>query len=140
MFRLSPDDRISAWASLRAQLEDCEDPFQKVQDFWKAAPYVPYNHHVDRYNQTSWPTPWEIIVENRYDDFTKALMMAYSLKFTNRFKNSVIQIRSLLDSSTRQCYNIICVDEEWVLNYSDDHPVAIDSISNSFSIENIMDV
>jgi hypothetical protein len=43
MFKLNVDDRLSSWALLRAQLENCEDPFQRVIDFWLDAPFIPYN-------------------------------------------------------------------------------------------------
>lgn len=137
MFKLSPDDRISSWAMLRTQLENCEDPFQTVINFWRDAPYVPYNRSVDQYNQQSWPTPWEIIIENQYDDFTRALMMGYSIKFTNRFKDSVIMIRTLIDTDKKSCYNIVSIDEEWVLNFKDDEPILLKNIPDSFSVENI---
>jgi len=138
MFRLSPDDRISSWANLRAQLENCEDPLQMVVDFWSDAPYIPYNHHVDQYNRPSWPTPWEIIVENKYDDFTRALMIGHSLKFTERFKNSVIKIHCLVDKSVSACYNVVDVGGEWVLNYKDNEPVPSENIPDSFLVENIV--
>ena len=140
MFKLNVDDRLSSWASLRAQLETCEDPFQTVIDFWRDAPFVPYNRHIDPFNRSSWPTPWEIIVENQYDDFTKALMMAYSLKFTQRYKDTNIEVRSLLDKSKSTYYNIVCVDAVWAVNYIDNSAVLVEIIPDSFFIENIIEV
>jgi hypothetical protein len=137
MFTLSPDDRISCWVNLRTQLETCEKPFQDIIDFWHNAPYVPYNRSVDQYNQRSWPTPWEIINKNQYDDFTKALMIGYTIKFTNRFKNSVINIQTLIDTDRKSCYNIVSIDEEWVLNFKDNEPVLLKDIPDSFLVENI---
>jgi hypothetical protein len=137
MFKLPPDDRISSWVSLRTQLETSDNPFQTVVDFWRDAPYVPYNRSVDQYNQKSWPTPWEMIDDNRYDDFTRALMIGYTIKFTNRFKNSVINIRTLIDTDKKSCYNIVSIDEEWVLNFKDNEPVLLKDIPDSFLVENI---
>jgi len=101
---------------------------------------VPYNHRVDPYNPKSWPTPWEIILENKYDDFTRALMMAYSLKFTNKFNKSVIYVKTLVDSAQNRSYNIVCIDETWAINYNDNIPVTMDSIPDSFLVENIIEV
>lgn len=140
MFNKSIDDRLSSWAAHRAHLETCLNPFQEVVDFWRPAPFVPYNNKVDPYHQRSWPSPWEIIVENKYDDFTRALLMAYSLKYTNRFAESVIQIRSVIDKNKSAYYNIVCVDDEWAINYNDNCPVALNSIPDSFSIENLIEV
>jgi hypothetical protein len=138
MFKLALDDRLSSWVDLRTRLEICEDPFQTVIDFWNNAPYIPYNKSIDQYNQKSWPTPWEIITENVYDDFTRALMIGYTLKFTNRFKNSVINLQTLIDKDKKTCYNIISIDEEWALNFKDDETILLKTIPDSFLVENIM--
>lgn len=140
MFKLSSDDRISSWVNLRTQLETCNSPFQTVIDFWRDTPYVPYNRSVDQYNPKSWPTPWEIIDENQYDDFTKALMIGYTIKFTNRFKNSVIIVRTLIDKDKKTCYNVVSIDEEWVLNFKDNEPMLFKNIPDSFSVENIIEL
>lgn len=138
MFKLPPDDRISSWVMLRTQLEKCEDPFQTVIDFWRDAPYVHYNQSVDQYNPKSWPSPWEIIVQNRYDEFTRALMIGYSIKFTKRFSQSVISIRTLIDTDKKSCYNVVSIDEEWALNFKDDEPILLKNIPESFLMENII--
>jgi hypothetical protein len=140
MFKLNADDRISSWAEFRTQLETCDNPIQHVIDFWHNAPYVPYNHHVDQFNRKSWPTPWEIIVENQYDDFTRALMIAYSLKYTDKFKNSVIELRSLVDNTKNAYYNIVCVEDLWAINYKDNEPILIKDIPESFLVENIIEL
>ena len=140
MFNKSIDDRLSSWAAHRAQLETCLDPFQEVIDFWRGAPFIPYNNKVDPHHQRSWPSPWEIIVDNKYDDFTRALLMAYSLKYTNRFKESVIHIRSIIDKNKSAYYNIVCVDDEWAINYNDNCPVSLNSIPDSFLVENLIEV
>lgn len=140
MFKLNVDDRLSSWARLRSQLETAEDPFQLVIEFWRAAPFVPYNKNIDPFNQPSWPSPWEIIVENKYDDFTKAIMMAYSLKFTQRFNNNVIQVCMLVDNAKNIHYNIIYVGDDWVINYNDNRVVSRKEIPDSFSMENIVEV
>jgi hypothetical protein len=140
MFEQSYDDRVSTWAHLRAQVENNHDPLNLVADFWRSAPYIPYNHKVDPYNQKSWPTPWEMILDNKYDDFTRALMMAYSLKFTNKFNKSVIYLKTLVDSAQNRTYNIVCVDDVWAINYNDNGPVTLDSIPDSFLVENVIEV
>ena len=140
MFKLNVDDRLSSWASLRAQLETCEDPFQRVIEFWREAPFIPYNRHIDPYNQRAWPSPWEIIVENQYDDFTKALMMAYSIKFTQRYRNSAIELRTYIDKTKNANYNIICVDETWAINYNDNEAVLLKDLPESFLIENLIEL
>jgi hypothetical protein len=140
MFDLAVDDRLSAWANLRHLINGSEDPLRLVWDFWKVAPFVPYNNRVDPYYQQSWPTPWEIIVDNRYDDFTKALMIGWSLKMTDRFSTSRIEIRTMVDKINNRTYNIISIDDNWVINYNDNGPVLLENIPDSFLLENVMEL
>jgi len=137
MFSQSPEERLTDWKSFRDSLELSNDPLLDVINFWKSAPYVPYNHHVDPFNQRSWPTPWEIIIHNKYDDFTKALMIAWSLKYTKRFGKSDIQVRSMVDITRNTPYNIVSVDNKWILNYLDT-PVEAGSVIDNFRVENLV--
>ena len=140
MFDKSIDDRLSFWSAHRTELEDSSDPLNDVWEFWKSAPYIPYNRNIDPFNQRSWPTPWDIIVENKYDDFTKSLMIAWSLRYTTRFKNSKIEIKTLVDKKKNCYYNVVCVDDSWVINYNDNGPTSIEDLPDSFYLENLIEV
>ena len=140
MFNQSIDDRLSSWAQLRRQAEQSTSPIDDIWEFWKQAPYIPYNNKVDPYHQQSWPSPWEIIVENKYDDFTKALMIAWTIKLTDKFTNSSIEVKSLVDKSKSKQYNIVCVDDIWVINYSDNGPVPASELPDSFLLENLIEL
>lgn len=140
MFKQSPDDRLSSWAQHRAQLDQCDNPYAATWEFWKSAPFVPYNPEVDPFYPHGWPTPWEIIVENRYDDFTKALMIGYSLKWTKRFENTPIEIRTVVDSAKNMSYNIVCVDNRWAINYADTGPIEMKNWPDNFLVENLVEL
>jgi hypothetical protein len=139
MFKQDVDDRLSSWAKFRHQLEDSPIPYQDVWEFWKSAPFIPFNHKIDPYHQRSWPSPWEIIVENKYDDFTKALMIGYSLKLTKRFENDKIELQTLVDRAKSTYYNVICI-REMVINYSDFGPVERIKVPDYFFIENLVEL
>jgi hypothetical protein len=140
MFKESVDDRLSSWAQHRVNIETSSNPLEDVWNFWKDAPYIPYNNKVDPYHSRSWPTPWEIIIENKYDDFTKAIMIGKTLKFTQRFKDSAIQIRTYVDNSRNIMYNVVMIDELWVINYNDNGPVPVKDLPASFSLENLVEL
>jgi hypothetical protein len=140
MFDLPIEERLSAWVKLRNQIETAQDPYKLVSEFWYSSPFTPYNKMVNPHNTKSWPTPWEIVVENQYDDFTKALMMAYSFKFTKKFADTLIDIRICLDKQKNAYYNIVCIDNEIVLNYHDFEEASWDSLPGSFLVENIVEV
>ena len=138
MFRQSPDERLSTWKEFRNGLETSVDPLLDVINFWAGAPYIPYNHNVDPYNRNSWPSPWEIIVQNRYDDFTKALMIGYTIKYTDKFGNTDIAIKTLVDNSQKSVYNIVVVDDKWVLNYQENTLVEACDVPEEFRLENLV--
>lgn len=138
MFLKSPEERLSIWKNFRDSVEVSLDPLLAVMEFWHKAPYVPYNNQIDPFNQPACPTPWEIIIHNRYDDFTKALMIAWTLKYTARFGKSNIQVRSIVDNIQNLQYNVVCIDDKWILNYKENVPVTVENIPDGFNIENIV--
>ena len=138
MFSKSPEERLSIWKNFRDSIEVSLDPLLEVMEFWHNAPYVPYNNQIDPFNQHAWPTPWEIIIHNKYDDFTKSLMIAWSLKYTDRFGKSNIQVRSIVDNVQNLQYNVVCIDDKWILNYKENVPVTVENIPDGFNIENIV--
>ena len=140
MFDQSSDKRLSLWAELRGSLSRLEDPLQAVCDFWKDAPFVPYNKNIDPRDRSSWPTPWEIVVANQYDDFTKALMIGWTLKYSKLYENSEIIIKTFIDTNKKIMYNVVCVDNSWVINYVDNSPVLIENLPDSFLLENIIEL
>lgn len=140
MFQKSIDDRLSEWADFRKRLASSTTPFEDVWEFWKQAPYIPYNNAIDPFNQKSWPTPWDIIVQNKYDDFTKAVMIAWTLRLSEPFKNAKIEIKTLVNDRKTCYYNIVCVDDSVAINYSDNGPVSCESIPDSVFIENIVEL
>jgi hypothetical protein len=140
MFNQSVDQRLTEWINHRQNLDASKDPLQEVWDFWHQAPFIPHNKKVDPFFQRSWPSPWEIIEENRYDDFTKALMIGWTLKLTKKFKDSKIELRTLVDTVHPREYNLIYIDDEWVLNYSDEGPVPAPEINGQFRLENLVEV
>jgi hypothetical protein len=140
MFELEVDDRLAAWADMRKHLDLSPDPLQEVVDFWSDIPFTPHNHEIDPYYQDSWPTPWDIIVANRYDDFTRAIMIGYTLLLTERYKNSSVQIKTLVDSSFKRLYNVVYVDDTWALNYDDNKVVTSNNIPSLYSLENLVEL
>ena len=140
MFNQPIDQRLSEWADHRRQLDESKDPLQDVWDFWHQAPFTPHNKNIDPYHQKSWPSPWEIIAENIYDDFTKALMIGWTLKLTKQFKNSKIELRTMVDTNRRREYNLVYIDDKWILNYNDEGPVLTTEVIEQFELENLVEV
>ena len=140
MFHKSPDERLSAWKSLREHVNDADNPLETVAEFWSNAPLISYNHLIDQYNPKSWPTPWEIIVETRYDDFTLGVMIGYTLKLTEKFANSKIEVRTMVDENRTKLYNLVYIDDNMVLNFDKWQAITSEKIPNSFLLENLVNI
>jgi hypothetical protein len=140
MFNKPPDERLSEWKSLRDSINHSDNPLPMVAEFWSKAPVIPYNHRIDQYNRKSWPTPWEIIVDNKYDDFTLGLMIGYTLKLTEKFANSKVELRTLVDQERTKLYNLVYIDDETVLNYDKWNSIKAQDIPDSFLLENLIDI
>lgn len=118
MFNKSYEERLSIWSSFRDSLEEAEDPFRQVIDFYKQAPHV--SIHTDPYNRDMWPTPWELLEENQYCEFCRVLAYCYSLQLTDRFKRSVFEIHII--TTGLETYYLLCVDD-WILGYDEDNVI-----------------
>ena len=140
MFNQSVDQRLTEWINCRNNVEQYENPLQYVWDFWHGAPFIPYNKNIDPFFQRGWPSPWEIIAENKYDEFTRALMIAWTLKLTKKFSNSKIEIRTLVDETRNREYNLVYIDDTWVINYDDNGPVRTSDLVGSFRLGNLIEV
>lgn len=140
MFKESVDERFTIWLNFRKNLEESKDPFMDVWNFWKNAPFIPYNSKIDPFYDRNWPTPWEIIADNKYDDFTKALMIGWSIKMTSKFKNEKVEILTLLDKTKPSYYNVVCINDSWIINYDDNGPTLKTNIPELFLLENLIEL
>lgn len=140
IFHSTIEDRLSSWLELRKKLDVSETPLEDVWEFWRQSPFIPYNKNIEPFNPKSWPNPWAIITENRYDDFTRALMIGWTLKLTKKFANSKIELRRVVDKDKDSHYNLIYINEEWVINYSDNGPVQSKSMPISIYLENTIEL
>jgi len=101
MFNLPYIEKVEAWRNFRLSLEASLDPIQSVIDFADTIPLV--ERDVNPWNQQEFPTPWELLQQNRYTDFCRILLICYTLQLTDRFTtdNFEIHISTDIDSSER---------------------------------------
>jgi len=134
------EDRLHAWVQLRNNLTGSSNPLQEIADYWSNIKTIPYNTEVDPYNYQSWPTPWELIETNVYDDLTLAIVIGYTIKLTERYKNSTVEVRTMVDFSRTRLYNLVYVDNEWVLNFDKNLVIKAQEIDDSFLLENLVEL
>lgn len=102
--------RLAAWYELRQQIEESFDPLNDVADFFLKLPKVKF--YTDPYDQSNWPTPWELIDENEYCQFNLILGICYTLQLTERFKNIRPKIKLSIDNVNKTVYYLLFVDDK----------------------------
>lgn len=107
-FDTSVDQRITQWREFRNTLEDCPDPFKRTLEYWQKAPVA--EKYLNQYNSQEWPTPWELLKENRFCPVSIPLMIGYSLKLTTRFTEVPVLIKISIDIRSQRYYNLVQVD------------------------------
>ena len=78
------------------------------------APYV--SPFLDPSDPDSWPDPWKLILDGKYDNLAISLGMLYTLKLTDRFKNMDFQI--YLSQNKKEPDFFLTVGDLGVLNMS----------------------
>jgi len=67
-------------------------------------------------------------------------MISWTLKLTKKFNQSKIEIKTLVDSEHEREYNLVFVDDNYVINYSDNGPVSVLDLIGSFRLQNLIEV
>lgn len=112
MFDSYGTDRLVKWKEFRETLETSPSPIDDVVKFWARAPFV--NPYLNPNKPTSWPDPWHLILDNKFDDLAIALGILYTIKLTQRFMDSNFEIHTTTDDNTNRYF--IVLDKRYVLN------------------------
>jgi len=117
VFQLSYEARLSDWYDLRVQLED-SDPQTRVIEidkWWQKAPLV--NHHLHILDSENWPDPWQLLVENTYDEVARALGICYTLLLLD-VEN--VEMAEATDGMGNDIVVVLVDNAKYVLNYFPD--------------------
>lgn len=89
-----------------------EVKLQMIVDKWKLVPIS--TRIIDPYSPHTWPTPWELLHENNYDENCVAVIIFHILNMID------IESKILLVEHKEKTFLklIILVDDNYVLNYS----------------------
>lgn len=128
MFNKRYEEQLSLWKDFRTSLDSSNDPLQDVIDFYELAPLV--SIATDPWDKKTWPTPWQLLQENEYCDFTTVLGMCYSLQLTDRFSESNFEIHISTDHEKSETYYLLFVDDQ-VIGFNRDSYVNRGTLPNS---------
>jgi hypothetical protein len=114
--------QFSSWMKLRNDLEQVDDPLETVTRYFLKLPRTKF--YTDPYDESRWPTPWELIEENEYCQFNILLGICYTLQLTERFKDCQATINVALDKINKTVYYLLFIndkvygylEEDWMLS------------------------
>ena len=124
--------RLLSWKHLREKLEQSSKPLEEVTDYFLNLPKVKF--YTDPYDQTTWPTPWELIDENEYCQFNTILGICYTLQLTERFKNVQPTINVAIDKINKTVYYLLFVDDK-VYGYSPDEWISASQLPKTLKVQ-----
>lgn len=110
MFDKTYDQQVLVWKEFRRKLETAEDPINDCIAFYSKAPFT--SIHTDPYDETTWPTPWELLHENQYCNFCIVLGICYTLQLTERFKDSNFEIHIDVEKETKERVYLLHLDDK----------------------------
>mgnify|MGYP003645654550 CR=1 FL=1 len=106
MWNLDTQARLSAWFDFREKI--CVLPIKEAVDMTNEC------YAVDQ--PSDWPDPWQLVVDNHYDDIAKALGMLYTITLSHKDTNG--EIRCYRDHNRSHDFNLAWIaDGKYVLNY-----------------------
>jgi hypothetical protein len=116
VFDLRDNERLIEWKKFRDSLEHNQSPLQEVADFWSMAPFV--SRYLDPSDPGTWPDPWHLILDGKFDDLAICLGMLYTLQLTQRFMHSRYEIHMSITPEIKAPLFYLAVDQCFILNYT----------------------
>lgn len=132
MFDRYGTDRLADWKKFRDSLETSPTPFEDVAIFWSRAPFV--NLYLDPQNTSSWPNPWQLVMEGKYDDLAICLGMLYTIKLTQRFMTTQCEIHKSESNKNKDLKFFLVVDNKHILNMEYKRVLGVDTQLTTTSI------
>ena len=102
--------RLNSWRTLRNHIEHSLTPLDDIAEFFNQFPRVKI--YTDPYDQSTWPTPWELIEENQYCPFNIILAIAYTIQLCSRFNDLQPKITITIDEITKTVYYLLFLKDE----------------------------
>lgn len=135
VFTLDYATRLKSWATLREKIAElpADQKVIEIDKFWQQVPLM--NHYLHRDFIYEWPSPWQLISDNLYCEYGKALGMIYTLILTDT-KN--IELVEAIDDNNNEVVLVLVDNAKYVLNYWPG--TVVNNIITDFKITRTLDI
>lgn len=114
IFLFDYETRLRSWVDLRSKLLSLplNIQIQEVDKFWQNVPLSTYYLHVDFVKD--WPTPWQLLNDNIYCYYARALGMLYTVLLLG---NNKLEIVEAIDDNNNEVVLVLVDNAKYVMNY-----------------------
>ena len=135
VFILDYEVRLKSWFDLRNKLlrVPISIQVQEVDKFWQRVPIS--NHYLHPDFIKDWPTPWQLISDNNYCYYARALGMIYSLLLLG---TNAIELVQAVDDNSNEVVLVLVDDAKYVMNYWPD--TVVNNHIKDFTITRTLDI
>lgn len=135
VFILDYETRLRAWATLREKIPQLpiDQKCVEIDNFWQRVPLMTHYLHTDYIND--WPDPWQLISDNLYCYYGRALGMIYTLILSDT-KN--IELVEAIDDNSNEVVLVLVDNAKYVLNYWPD--TVVNNLITNFKITRTLDI
>jgi hypothetical protein len=135
VFLFDYETRLRSWSRLRDLLVKCD--FEKicidVDKFWQLVPTS--NHYLHPDFIKDWPDPWQLLFDNTYCNYSRALGMIYTLILLGINKLELVEA---VDDNSNEVVLVLVDDAKYVLNYWPG--TVVNNHISDFTITKILDI
>ena len=132
------DNLLKSWKNLRTtmttELTDTEH-LEKVSAFWSNAPLSV--RIIDWDLPESWPDPWSLMYQNKFDESAVSLGMFYTLLLSNdnRWQNDRLQLQLITDLHRSTQLIVLKVDNRWLMNVEYNQVIDSKEFKMNYSVQ-----
>ena len=135
VFILDYEVRLRAWVDLRNKLLrlHIKDQIIEIDKFWQRVPMN--NHYLHPDFIKDWPDPWQLLFDNTFCNYARALGMLYTLILLGIKKLELVEA---VDDNSNEVVLVLVDDAKYVLNYWPD--TVVNNHIDAFSITRTLDI
>lgn len=135
VFILDYEARLRAWATLREKISQLsiDQKCVEIDAFWQRVPLM--NHYLHTDYIKDWPDPWQLISDNTFCYYGRALGMIYTL-FLSDTKN--IELVEAKDDNSNEVVLVLVDNAKYVLNYWPS--TVVNNLITDFKITRTLDI
>lgn len=106
--------RLREWHKLKESLKeaDLQTVCIEVNRFWQQCPMS--HHYLHPADMEDWPNPWQLLSDNTYCQYARALGMVYTLLLLGIYD---IDLIDAIDYNDEQAVIVLVGDEKYTLNW-----------------------